>query len=142
MKLVYEIKNNNGMLKDECKAFVLGTDEELTIKVEGANIPKCYVLLSCGDASQKFSVENLDELTIPKDILKEGTLNIKILQFNRTKVKTICLEPITIISEEDGFKGVSAFDELEARVKTLEEQVKKLLPLVQDVAALYSALEQ
>jgi len=142
MKLVYEIKNNNGMLRDDCKAFVLGTDEELVIKVEGAAIPKCYVLLTCGEASKKFSVENLDELTIPKDILKEGTLAIKILQFNRTKVKTICLEPITIISEEDGFKGISAFDELEARVKVLEEQVSKLLPLLKDVEGLYSALEQ
>lgn len=142
MKVTYEVKNSYGKINDGCKAFQLGTDEDLVIKVEGVQISRCFVYLENGEPNKKIAIENLDEFTVPKDLLKEGELNIKIAQFNRTKVKTINLEPITLISEDEGFEGHSAFDELKARVQVLEEQVKTLLPLLNEMRDIQEALEQ
>lgn len=142
MTLVYNITNSYGVLTSDCKAFLLGMNEDLTIKFEGTKIDKCFVLLECAGNSNKFSAENLNEIVVPKDLLAEGTLKVKVFQFNRTKVKTITCEPISIISEDEGFKGNSAFEDMEARVKELEEKVDKLMPLLKDVEGLYSALEQ
>lgn len=142
MKVVYEIKNSYGAIKDDCKAFVLGGNEELVVKVEGAQINKCFILLENGDKTKKLSVENLDEFVVPADLLQAGELKIKIAQFNRTKVRTINLESITLIAQDEGFAGHSAFDDLKARVEELEKKVDTLLPLLQEIKELHIALEQ
>lgn len=142
MKVVYEIKNSYGAIKDDCKAFVLGEGEELVVKVEGVQINKCFILLENGEKSAKLSIENLDEFVVPGTLLQPGELKIKVAQFNRTKVRTINLEPITLIAEDEGFAGHSAFDDLKARVETLEAKVNELEPLLKQMSDLYNALEQ
>lgn len=142
MKVVYEIKNSYGAIKDDCKAFVLGEGEELVVKVEGVQINKCFILLENGEKSAKLSIENLDEFVVPGTLLQPGELKIKVAQFNRTKVRTINLEPITLIAEDEGFAGHSAFDDLKARVEALEKKVDELEPLLKQMSDLYNALEQ
>lgn len=142
MIVTYEIKNGVGKIKEDCKAFVLGAVDGLTLKVEGANIPQCFVYLENGDKQVKFSVTNLDEITVPSELLVAGEIKFTIAQFTRTKVKTINCEPITLISEDEGLSGSSAFDSLKARVETLEAQVNSLLPLLNEMNELHQALEQ
>lgn len=142
MKVVYEIKNSYGAIKDDCKAFVLGEGEELVVKVEGVQINKCFILLENGEKSAKLSIENLDEFVVPGELLQPGELKIKVAQFNRTKVRTINLEPITLINEDEGFTGHATFDDLKARVEALEKKVDELEPLLKQMSDLYNALEQ
>lgn len=142
MKIVYEVKNSYGAIKDSCKSFVLGAEEGLTIKVEGVSISKCFVYLENGEESCKLAVEKLDEIVVPSALLFAGELKVRIAQFNRTKVKTINCEPITLISEDEGFCGHSAFDDLKARVEALERKVDELEPLLKQMTDLYNALEQ
>lgn len=142
MKIVYEVENSYGAIKDTCKTFFVGLQEDLIIKVEGADIGKCFVSIDNGNVSRKFSVESLDELTIPADLLKAGELKIRVAQFTRTKVRTINLEPITLINEDEGFTGHATFDDLKARVEALERKVDELEPLLKQMKDLYNALEQ
>lgn len=142
MIVTYEIKNGVGEIKEDCKAFVLGAVDGLTLKVEGATIPQCFVYLENGDKQVKFSVTNLDEITVPSELLVAGEIKFTIAQFTRTKVKTINCEPITLVSEDEGLSGSSAFDSLKARVETLEAQVNSLLPLLNEMNELHQALEQ
>ena len=142
MIVTYEIKNGVGEIKQDCKAFVLGAVDGLTLKVEGATIPQCFVYLENGDKQVKFSVANLDEITVPSELLVAGEIKFTIAQFTRTKVKTINCEPITLVSEDEGLSGSSAFDSLKARVETLEAQVNSLLPLLKEMNELHQALEQ
>lgn len=142
MIVTYEIKNGVGEIKEDCKAFVLGAVDGLTLKVEGATIPQCFVYLENGDKQVKFSVTNLDEITVPSELLVAGEIKFTIAQFTRTKVKTINCEPITLVSEDEGLSGSSAFDSLKARVETLEAQVNSLLPLLKEMNELHQALEQ
>ena len=141
MKVVYEVKNSYGAIKDDCKAFVLGS-EELTIKVTGVQIEKCFVYLENGDKKEKLSIEKLDEFVVPSSVLVAGELKLKVVQFARTKVKTINLEPITLVDTDAGFEGHSAFDDLKARVEMLEKRVAELEPLLKQMSDLYNALEQ
>lgn len=142
MIVTYEIKNGVGEIKEDCKAFILGAVDGLTLKVEGATIPQCFVYLENGDKQVKFSVTNLDEITVPSELLVAGEIKFTIAQFTRTKVKTINCEPITLVSEDEGLSGSSAFDSLKARVETLEAQVNSLLPLLKEMNELHQALEQ
>ena len=142
MIVTYEIKNGVGEIKEDCKAFVLGAVDGLTLKVEGATIPQCFVYLENGDKKVKFSITNLDEITVPGELLVPGEIKFTIAQFTRTKVKTINCEPITLVSEDEGLSGSSAFDSLKARVETLEAQVNSLLPLLNEMNELHQALEQ
>lgn len=142
MIVKYEVKNGVGEIKEDCKAFVLGAVDGLTLKVEGAVIPQCFVYLENGDKQVKFSVTNLDEITVPSELLVAGEIKFTIAQFTRTKVKTINCEPITLVSEDEGLSGSSAFDSLKARVETLEAQVNSLLPLLKEMNELHQALEQ
>lgn len=141
MKIVYEVKNSYGAIKDDCKAFVLGS-EELTIKVTGVQIEKCFVYLENGEKKEKLSIEKLDEFVVPSSVLVAGELKLKVVQFARTKVKTINLEPITLVDTDAGFEGHSAFDDLKARVEMLEKRVAELEPLLKQMSDLYNALEQ
>ena len=141
MKVVYEVKNSYGAIKDDCKAFVLGS-EELAIKVTGVQIEKCFVYLENGEKKEKLSIEKLDEFVVPSDVLVAGELKLKVVQFARTKVKTINLEPITLVDTDAGFEGHSAFDDLKARVEVLEKRVAELEPLLKQMSDLYNALEQ
>lgn len=141
MKVVYEVKNSYGAIKDDCKAFVLGS-EELTIKVTGVQIEKCFVYLENGEKKEKLSIEKLDEFVVPSSVLVAGELKLKVVQFARTKVKTINLEPITLVDTDAGFEGHSAFDDLKARVEMLEKRVAELEPLLKQMSDLYNALEQ
>ena len=141
MKVVYEVKNSYGAIKDDCKAFVLGS-EELTIKVTGVQIEKCFVYLENGEKKEKLSIEKLDEFVVPSSVLVAGELKLKVVQFARTKVKTINLEPITLVDTDAGFEGHSAFDDLKARVEVLEKRVAELEPLLKQMSDLYNALEQ
>lgn len=141
MKVVYEVKNSYGAIKDDCKAFVLGS-EELTIKVTGVQIEKCFVYLENGEKKEKLSIEKLDEFVVPSSVLVAGELKLKVVQFARTKVKTINLEPITLVDTDAGFEGHSAFDDLKARVEMLEKRVAELEPLLKQMSDLYKALEQ
>lgn len=141
MKVVYEVKNSYGAIKDDCKSFVLGS-EDLIVKVEGVQIEKCFVYLENGNKQVKLSIEKLDEFVVPSDVLVAGELKLKIVQFARTKVKTINLEPITLVSTDEGFAGHSAFDDLKARVEVLENKVAELEPLLKQMSDLYNALEQ
>lgn len=141
MKVVYEVKNSYGAIKDDCKAFVLGS-EELTIKVTGVQIEKCFVYLENGEKKEKLSIEKLDEFVVPSSVLVAGELKLKVVQFARTKVKTINLEPITLVDTDAGFEGHSAFDDLKARVEMLEKKVAELEPLLKQMSDLYNALEQ
>ena len=142
MLVTYEVKNGFGKIKEDCKAFVLGALDGLTLKVEGASIPQCFVYLENGDKQVKFSITNLNEIEVPSELLVAGEIKFTIAQFTRTKVKTINCEPITLISEDEGLSGSSAFDDLKARVETLESQVASLLPLLQEMSELHEALEQ
>ena len=141
MKVVYEVKNSYGAIKDDCKAFVLGS-EELTIKVTGVQIEKCFVYLENGEKKEKLSIEKLDEFVVPSSVLVAGELKLKVVQFARTKVKTINLEPITLVDTDAGFEGHSVFDDLKARVEVLEKRVAELEPLLKQMSDLYNALEQ
>ena len=141
MKVVYEVKNSYGAIKDDCKAFVLGS-EELAIKVTGVQIEKCFVYLENGEKKEKLSIEKLDEFVVPSSVLVAGELKLKVVQFARTKVKTINLEPITLVDTDAGFEGHSAFDDLKARVEVLEKRVAELEPLPKQMSDLYNALEQ
>ena len=141
MKVVYEVKNSYGAIKDDCKAFVLGS-EELAIKVTGVQIEKCFVYLENGEKKEKLSIEKLDEFVVPSSVLVAGELKLKVVQFARTKVKTINLEPITLVDTDAGFEGHSAFDDLKARVEVLEKKVNELEPLLKQMSDLYNALEQ
>lgn len=141
MKVVYEVKNSYGAIKDDCKAFVLGS-EELAIKVTGVQIEKCFVYLENGEKKEKLSIEKLDEFVVPSSVLVAGELKLKVVQFARTKVKTINLEPITLVDTDAGFEGHSAFDDLKARVEMLEKRVAELEPLLKQMSDLYNALEQ
>lgn len=141
MKVVYEVKNSYGAIKDDCKAFVLGS-EELTIKVTGVQIEKCFVYLENGEKKEKLSIEKLDEFVVPSSVLVAGELKLKVVQFARTKVKTINLEPITLVDTDAGFEGHSVFDDLKARVEMLEKRVAELEPLLKQMSDLYNALEQ
>ena len=141
MKVVYEVKNSYGAIKDDCKAFVLGS-EELAIKVTGVQIEKCFVYLENGEKKEKLSIEKLDEFVVPSSVLVAGELKLKVVQFARTKVKTINLEPITLVDTDAGFEGHSVFDDLKARVEMLEKRVAELEPLLKQMSDLYNALEQ
>lgn len=142
MILNYEVRNSYAKLKDDCKAFMLDIGEKLIINVEGIEINKCFVYFDNGKESTQFVLPKLESFEVPDFMLVAGELQIRVAQFNRTKVRSLTFEPITIVAKDTGFEGHTAFDDLKARVETLEAQVNSLLPLLNEMNELHRALEQ
>ncbi|MDE6060708.1 MAG: hypothetical protein K2G31_04490 [Clostridia bacterium] len=139
MKIDVELKNSYGRLLKREPIFIC--DEVFKLKlITNYQMSQYIVVFKNSSIERTNHYSNATEIVIPSELLKEGTLQIKITLLSMgVAVKSWEVEPI-ILKEAD--KGLEAFTELEKLRSESADNKNKIEALTNQVSAFSLIIEE
>ena len=132
MRIDVELKNSYGRLLKREPVFIC--DEIFKLKlITYYQMSQYIVVFKNGDMEKTNHYSNVTEIAIPSELLKEGTLQVKITLLSLgVAVKSWEVEPIVLKTVD---KGLEAFTELEALRSESVDNKNKIEALTKQVSA-------
>ena len=127
MKIQIQLDTNSNVGSLVCsEPFLLVDSEALEIEFLGADNKILLATLKNGNMHKQVLVYN-GTLSIPKDFIFEGELEIIVSQYNDALSRKWHCEPIKIIKpQEDVFEGYSLIQELRSEIAKLKIKISTL----------------
>ena len=110
---------------DDLQPFILPDDIAFEFKTESYNITNAYVLACNGQTEGKIKLDGV-KLALPKEFLHAGILRLTVVvcDDNGGVINSWAVYPIHIL-ENDGLKLYDELNDLERRIKALEDRLPK-----------------